>query len=349
MKKITLLLIAGLVAMIAQAGVINQDKAAKLQNVKVNVTVKAEGDIVTPPASIEEQIYTFQGHDTYIDQDKTFEVFVVIDNNDIYVKGFSEYYTEGWVKGTIADGVATFPAAYMGVFEFWGDAYDLDFDGAVFTVNDDASELFAADGYTTSTEGEILDEFINVTLTKALPEIATPATPTITEFTEDDYGHYVKMIIPAKDVDGNDIFAALLSYQLLIDRNGEQSVYEFTTDDYLFLEENMTVVPYNFTDYYDIDVAGKQVYIYGDDIDEWNAIGVKSIYTVGDKSRETRESEIFWYQLKPTAITSIGNNDVVETCYYDLQGRKVDANATGLLIKQMRMQDGTTHAIKVIR
>ena len=349
MKKITLLLLAGFVAMIAQAGVINQDKAAKLQNAKANVTVKAEGDIVTPPAGAEQMLYNFQGHDTYINQDKTFEVFVVLDNNDVYIKGLSEYLTDGWVKGTIADGVATFPAAYMGIFEFWGDAYELNFDGATFTVNDDASVLTALDGYTTSVEGEILDEFINVTLTKAVAEIATPATPTITEFTEDDYGHYVKMTIPAKDVDGNDIFAALLSYQLLVDRNGEQSVYEFTTDNYEFIEENMTVVPYNFTDYYDIDVAGKQVYIYGDDIDEWNAIGVKSIYTVGDKSRETRESEIFWYQLKPTAITSIDNNDVVETNYYDLQGRKVTTNATGLLIKQMRMQDGTTKSIKVLR
>lgn len=348
MKKITLLLIAGLMAMIAQAGVINQDKAAKLQNAKAHVAVKAAGDIVTPPAGAEQMLYNFQGHDTYINQDKTFEVFVVIDNNDVYVKGLSEYLTDGWVKGTIADGVATFPAAYMGIFEFWGDAYELNFDGATFTVNDDASVLTAPDGYTTSVEGEILDEFINVTLTKAVAEIATPATPTITEFTEDDYGHYVKMTIPAKDVDGNDIFAALLSYQLLVDRNGEQSVYEFTTDNYEFIEENMTVVPYNFTDYYDIDVAGKQVYIYGD-IDEWSAIGVKSIYTVGDKSRETRESEIFWYQLKPTAITSISTNDVVETSYYDLQGRKVDASATGLLIKQMRMQDGTTHAVKVMR
>ena len=348
MKKITLLLIAGFVAMIAQAGVINQDMAAKLQNTKANVTVKAEGDIVTPPADAELMLYNFQGHDTYVDKDKTFEVFVVIDNNDVYVKGLSEYLTDGWVKGTIADGVATFPAAYMGIFEFWGDAYELNFDGAVFTVNDDASVLTAPDGYTTSVEGEVLDEFINVTLTKAVAEIATPATPTITEFTEDDYGHYVKMTIPAKDVNGNDIFAALLSYQLLIDRNGEQSVYEFTTDNYEFIEENMTVVPYNFTDYYDIDVAGKQVYIYGD-IDEWSAIGVKSIYTVGDKSRETRESEIFWYQLKPTAITSISTNDVVKTSYYDLQGRKVDANATGLLIKQMRMQDGTTRAVKVMR
>ena len=349
MKKITLLLLAGLVAMIAQAGVINQDKAAKLQNAKANVTVKAEGDIVTPPAGAEQMLYNFQGHDTYVDKDKAFEVFVVIDNSDIYIKGLSEYLTEGWVKGTMADGVATFPAAYMGIFEFWGDAYELNFDGAVFTVNDDASVLTAPDGYTTSVEGEVLDEFINVTLTKAVAEIATPATPTITEFTEDDYGHYVKMTIPAKDVDGNDIFAALLSYQLLVDRNGEQSVYEFTTDNYEFIEENMTVVPYNFTDYYDIDVAGKQVYIYGDDIDEWNAIGVKSIYTVGDKSRETRESEIFWYQLKPTAISEVNTNNVVETNYYDLQGRKVDANATGLLIKQMRMQDGTTHAVKVLR
>lgn len=348
MKKITLLFVAGLVAMIANAGVINQDKAAKLQNAKANVTVKAEGDIVTPPADAEQMLYNFQGHDTYVDKDKTFEVFVVIDNNDVYVKGLSEYLNDAWVKGTIANGVATFPAAYMGIFEFWGDAYELNFDGATFTVNDDASVLTAPDGYTTSVEGEILDEFINVTLTKAVAEIATPATPTITDFTEDDYGHYVLMNIPAKDVDGNDIFAALLSYQLLVDHNGEQSVYEFTTDNYEFIEENMTVVPYNFTDYYDIDVAGKQVYIYGD-IDEWNAIGVKSIYTVGDKSRETRESEIFWYQLKPTAITSISTNDVVETSYYDLQGRKVDANATGLLIEQMRMQDGTVKTVKVLR
>lgn len=349
MKKVTLLLIACLVTMIAQAGVINQDKAAKLQNAKASVAMKAAGDIVTPPAGAEQMLYNFQGHDTYIDQDKAFEVFVVIDNNDVYIKGLSEYLTEGWVKGTIADGVATFPAAYMGVFEFWGDAYDLDFDGAEFTVNDNASVLTAANGYTTSTEGMVLDEFINVTLTKAQVEIATPATPTITDFTEDDYGHYLLMDIPTKDVDGNDIFAALLSYQILINRNGNQSVYEFTTDDYEFLEENMTVVPYNFTDYYDIDVAGKQVYIYGDDIDQWNAIGVKSIYTVGDKSRETRESEIFWYELIPTAINDINASNVVETSYYDLQGRKVDANATGLLIKQMRMQDGTTKAVKVMR
>lgn len=345
MKKITLFLIAGLVAMIAQAGVINNDKVVNLK--ATNSTVRAEGDIVTPPEGAEQMLYTFNGHDTYTNKDKSFEVFVVLDNNDIYIKGFSEYYAEAWVKGTISDGVATFPEAYMGDFDIWGDVYELYFDGAEFTVNNDASVLTSPDGYTTSVfEEEILDEFNNVTLTRVVPEVATPATPTITEFTEDDYGYYIKMTIPATDVDGNDIFAALMSYQLFINRNGEQSVYEFTTDDYLFLEENMTVVPYNYTDYYDIDVAGKQVYLYGDDIDQWTAIGVKSIYTVDG---ESSESDVFWYQLKPTAINGVNANNVVETNYYDLQGRKVDANATGLLIKQMRMQDGTTRAIKVMR
>lgn len=348
MKKITLILIAGLVAMIAQAGVFNNDKAAKLQNAK-SAIVKAEGDIVTPPAGAEQMLYNFQGHDTYTNKDKAFEVFVVIDNSDIYIKGLSEYLTEGWVKGTIAEGTATFPAAYMGTFEFWGDEYALDFDGATFTMNDDASVLTAADGYTTSVEGEILDEFINVTLTMALPEIATPATPTITNFTEDNYGHYLEMTIPTTDVDGNEIFASLLSYQILVDRGGEQSVYEFTTDAYEFLEENMTVVPYNFTDYYDIDVAGKQVYIYGDDIDQWTAIGVKSIYTVGDKSRESRESEIFWYPLSTTAIDAISTSNVAETTYYDLQGRKAGASTRGLLIKQSRLSDGTIKVEKVMR
>jgi hypothetical protein len=349
MKKITLLLLVGLVTMIAQAGVINNDKAAKIKATKANVTVMAEGDVVTPPEGAEEMIYTFQGHDTYYNKDKTFEVFVVIDNNDVYIKGFSEYFPEAWVKGSISDGVATFPAAFMGAFDLWGDTYELDFDGAEFSVNDDASVLTSPEGYTTSVWGDILDEFNNVTLTRVEPEPATPATPTITDFTEDDYGYYVLMTIPTTDVDGNDIYAALLSYQMLVDRNGEQSVYEFTTDDYIFLEENMTVIPYNFTDYYDIDVAGKQVYMYGDDIAEWTAIGVKSIYTVGEKSRETRESEIFWYPLTQTGITNIGTNNVVATNYYDLQGRTVDASSHGILIKKMEMSDGTIRIEKVMR
>ena len=73
---------------------------------------------------------------------------------------------------------------------------------------------------------------------------------------------------------------------------------------------------------------------------------MKSIYTVGDV---TNESDTYWYQLTPSAIDEVNTNNVVETSWYDVQGRKVSDNATGLLIKLMRMHDGTTKAIKVIR
>ena len=48
MKKITLILVAGLVAMAAQAG-INFDKVSSIGLISTSATVKAETDPVTPP------------------------------------------------------------------------------------------------------------------------------------------------------------------------------------------------------------------------------------------------------------------------------------------------------------
>lgn len=322
MKKFTLMMMACLVAFICQAQ-------------------------VTPPAGSTPLLYTFSGHDTYINQDKTFEVFIVFDELDVYIQGLSEYYTNGWVKGTLdAEGVLDVPAAYMGQFDLWGDSYDLDFDGAEFIYDQEANTFTAADGYTTSTEGQILDEFINVVLTGAVVTPATPATPEITEFAEDNYGYFVNMNIPAQDVDGNDLFTSLLCYQLYYQK-ADRAIYEYevTTDDYMFVEENMTQIPYNYTDYYDIDVAGAQFYLYGDDIEDWTAVGVKSIYTVDDV---TNESPISWYPLVVTGINGIQAAANSETRYYDLQGRQVDENTTGILIQVTRLSDGTVSTAKIV-
>ena len=194
----------------------------------------------------------------------------------------------------------------------------------------------------------MLDEYINVTLTGVVATPAVPATPEITELTLDDYGYYVKMNIPAVDVEGNDLFPSLLSYQLLYEKPGETGVYEFTTDDYIFIEENMTQVPYNYTDSYDIDKAGKQVYLYADDLETWTLIGVKSIYTVGN---EVNESEVFWFAtpFSFTAIEDITASPVMATRYFDLQGREVGAAAKGLIIQVNRLADGTTQAMKMAK
>ena len=326
MKKITLILMTCLVCVMAQAQA-----------------------PVTPPDGIEPEMYKFKGHDTFINQDKETEVFIVREGDDIYIQGLSlDYLPSGWVKGTMADGVATFPEAYMGPFDFWGDSYDLYFDGAVFTYDEATNTFTTADGYTTTAEETVLDEYINVTLTGVVATPATPAMPEITEFTEDKYGYYIKMNIPTVDVDGNDIFPALLSYQLMYEKDGQVEVYEFTQDDYLFIEQDMTQVPYNYTDTYDIDKAGRQVYLYADDLETWSAIGVKSIYTVGDV---VNESDVFWFATPfgISAIDDIAASPVVATRYIDMQGREVAADASGLLIKLTRSNDGTIKAEKILR
>lgn len=347
MKKITLLLIAAFIAVMAQAGVFDAQPTGKLQNLK-GQNVVIEEAVVTPPEEIDQLVYNFHGLDTYTNKEKDVQVFVVFDNNDVYIQGLSvDYLPSGWVKGTIADGVATFPAAYMGAFDFWGDTYELYFDGAEFTVSDDMTVFTAPNGYTTTAEETVLDEYKNVTLTQVEPESATPATPTINDWVQDKYGHYVTMTIPVVDVDGNDLLPAFLGYQMFYQIDGEQFDYVFTQDNYIFLEsEEMVTIPYNYTDSYDIDKAGKQVYMYGDNLEQWTAIGVKSIYTAGG---ETHASDIYWYDLISSSIETIGNAKEVSATYYDLQGRSVSDTASGVLIKRVTNSDGTTHTAKIVR
>jgi hypothetical protein len=326
MKKITFLMI-GLATMLSQ-------------------TLPAQAQ-VTPPQGIEPALYVFSGHDTYVDRDKTFEVQIVMDGDQVYIQGLSEYYTAGWVQGTLTDNVLTIAKAYMGTFTFWGDEYALDFDGAEFAYDETANTFTAADGYTTSVEGEVLDEFVNVTLTGAVAAAATPATPTITTFTQDNYGYYVEMDIPTQDVDGNDLYASLLSYQMYYQKDGQTYEYVLTQDNYIFQEvESLTEVPYTYTDSYDVDEGGKQVYLYGDDIEQWSAFGVKSIYRAGG---EVHESPIAWLQLTETGINDINAMPVTDTRYVDLQGRTVGNDASGLLIKVERLSDGTVRTSKVVR
>ena len=62
------------------------------------------------------------------------------------------------------------------------------------------------------------------------------------------------------------------------------------------------------------------VYVIGDDI---KRSGVQSVYEGGG---ETNYSEIGWYDLAPTSVTHVvaDGNRTIE--YYDLMGRRVDAN-----------------------
>ena len=129
---------------------------------------------------------------------------------------------------------------------------------------------------------------------------ATPANPEIVGVGNYDaskeYG-YIAFTVPTKDVDGNDIKESELYYTLYSDINGEISPITFSPDLYVKLEEDLTEIPYTFTDSYDFADYGtyKVVYLNYNFNTMYDRIGVKSIYKGGG---EVNESETVWADVE---------------------------------------------------
>ena len=306
-------------------------------------------ELVELPEGVEAAEYHFEALDTYYKENVDYPVQVAFDKTDVYFQGLSSSVPDAWVKGTLENGVVTLPEnQYMGVYEsFFGDS-EIFFGGATFVYNAEKATFTSEQGFITTSEDYPFDEFSNVVITKVVEKVATPATPSILKMEYDDeYGFIVYPDVPLTDTEGNYLLSTELSYQLYVDKNGVVEPYVLKTSDYEKLSENMTAIPYVFTDDWDIEANAYLVYVYGD-VQNWSKIGVKSIYTGGG---ETRESAIGWYDVDYNLLTGIqaltqNTNNVV---YYDMQGCQTTASAKGLLIRQERMNDGTVRNVKVLR
>ena len=291
---------------------------------------------VTPPEDLETATYTLTAQDLQFGadwaEDYTAEVQVGFDGSDVYIQGLSKWVPEAWVKGTmLRDGVTVnFPEHYMGAFNAWDIDMDIVFNGATFQYDPDTDTFTSPEGYTsTSTyelEGETYDEpadvFGDVVITRANDVPATPAAPQILAFElNEGYGYELDLYIPLEDVDGNPIFASQLYYEIYKKVDGEESPVTLEADRYDYATEDLTIIPYLYTDYWEVMQGGEAVYVHADGIEDWEAIGVKSIYTGGG---ETHESTITWLDLKQSAITTVHATDAQATQYYDLMGRRVD-------------------------
>ena len=133
----------------------------------------------------------------------------------------------------------------------------------------------------------------------------------------------LEMNIPLEDVDGNPIFASQLSYQLFSRIGDQVSPIPLEASRYEYATEDLTVIPYLYTDYWEVMQGGETVYVHADGIETWEAIGAKTIYTGGG---ETNESPITWYELKNSGVTTISVDDARSLQLYDLLGRRVDAS-----------------------
>ena len=235
-------------------------------------------------------------------------VFVGFDGTDVWVKGLCEDLPDTWIKGTMSGNTVTFPTGqHFGTYAYWfwefeyffagyGDGgYEdvvMNYDATAKTLTMTSPNFLLINAYWLLLDPNLY--FVDAQI-KEIPDVAaTPAQPEITgaKLTGTSYPN-VSVNIPLEDEDGNPILSDKLSYQYYYEIDHVQNPLTLTTDLYTRLTEDMTEIPYNFTDSY--DVYNDQFYL-NMDFSSWNKIGIQSIYRGGG---EENRSEIFWYVIAP--------------------------------------------------
>ena len=309
------------------------------------MSITSDSYTVVVPEGLETEPYLLTGvyMGYYEDIDEWFEgeplmnyANVGFDGDDIYVQGLCSYLPKAWVKGHLEGDSYVFDnGQYFGPLVLAGEVYPLYFMGCTPETNDaeaftltldpETSALVAGQWYGICADDVSVswyDLLGNVVLTPMVDEPAVPETPTVLyyEYYPDEELGFLVLDIPVVDVDGVPLMVDLLGYQLFCDYGYGPEPYIFWADIYGF-EEDQTVIPYNFNDDMNFLVGGQLVVVYflGEDLQR---IGVQSVY---DGGGETNLSEIGWYDLYTTAVTTIAADDNKAVEYYDLMGRRVDA------------------------
>ena len=247
-------------------------------------------------------------------------VNIAVDGNDVYIQGFSEYLPEAWVKGTKDGNKVTFAGdQYMGALDEEESYFFYEKESVVFTYNaEEDSYSFAGEIY-----GIIADQYYDghyyyPVLEKVVEKAGTPATPSITGIEQTEYGDVLVFDVPVVDVNGNAMVASKLSYQFFIDE--ETNPLTFTTTDYKKLTENLTVIPYGFTENYDFYATSIYLNMAHNN---WSKIGIQSIYTGGG---EEHKSEISWFNIAD-ALPVVAPEDL-ETEVYTFSAKVIEGNKT---------------------
>lgn len=335
-------------------------------------------DVVTPPAGLVASEYAFTASNITFDSQEgwkynavKYNVRLGMSGNDAYLQGLCRSLPTAWLQGKrdVNDGELTFASGqYYGAYETgFGPSYDFFFAAGSYPVSaptwaDEASFAYDAQAGTyTSSDVLMLNSsatqiapyelYAGAKLTKIYDRVATPAAPVVNDFTpfnaQTGFGQML-LTIPLDGTAGEDLLSDKLGYQLFVE--SEDRPYVFNKDRYrLIPEQQMTLVPYNYSDGYDIFLGGSAVYFY-DDLKDAKRIGVQSVY---DGGGERRVSAITWIDvdkyLAGIEAAATAETSPVSATYTDLQGRPVPASAKGLLLKTVRMSDGTKKTVKVIR
>lgn len=225
-------------------------------------------------------------------------VKVGMTGNDVYVQGFSSLVPDGIMKGTLTeDGdMVTFPSdQYLGVgnslfLNMMGlDADYTILDNLVFSFDED--NMKANDILAVVAGMNIQEEYDQPFITPYVDHAATPANPEVIDFVDQgELGgyNYGSFNVPTVDTKGHFIDPNNLYYRIYFD---DDELFTFGPDEYPYVEEFMTDVPYYYTESYDFGVGGATVYFYETG---FQRVGIQSVFRGGG---EEHVSDIVYMEL----------------------------------------------------
>lgn len=181
---------------------------------------------------------------------------------------------------------------------------------------------------------------------------ATPKDPYFSDFQmyNNDYGYGIfNFVLPTLDTNKKYLNPDHLYYCFYLDDSTEPC-YLYKTDYIKMQADSMNIFPANYSDGYDmapLDENVHQVYYYFADFDR---LGVQSIYRAAG---EERRSNIAWITYRQaTGVEKVTTDAVDQPAaveYYDLQGRRLDHPASGVVIRRARYTNGRVVVSKMIR
>ena len=263
-------------------------------------TLSADLRLVELPAGVEAKTYSLTYTD-YYNNSVNSSARVAVDGDDVYFQGMSKFFPEAWVKGKKVGDKVKFPMKqYVGEYPDYGLTFAFCNCPVEFTY-DETADTYSFEALLYGVVGgRYYDGYFNAPVLKGIDDKPmTPANPEITTFAQhDDGGWYILFNLPKTDTEGTTLLSYNLSYEIYSDIEGEVKPLTFTPETHTKLHENMTEIPYGFSDGWDFGPSGGQFYVFFNGLYSvrWNKIGIKSIYRGGG---ETRESDIQWYNIKP--------------------------------------------------
>ncbi len=299
---------------------------------------------------------------------------VYINGSDVYMNLLTSGYGEAWVKGTIDGNKATFPGdQYVDCGNFLvfqpfytdGTTYEeneenylytypcdlvLNYDAEknVFTVAEEEGKDFYCGLFTQ--DGDLYTYSFDLLIGKPTDAAATPTDPYDLEMEWDDYYEQYVLYYSLDPISTEGDFLNLnnLAYYIYLD--GEQ--YTLTPDVFSRLTEEMDLIPYTFSDGYDIGTGNFWV---AEPLA--TSLGVQAVYTVGDVTNYSNVVSVdvdgnVTTEPAPQVVVGLNNvtaKQITSVAIYDAEGRKIDAAQKGVNVVKMVAADGSVKTVKMFK